>query len=92
MEDALHHNWAIVFMIFPGQIQLYICIGPYFYLYLYLYLYIFVESDILLDLEDTLNLNRAIVRQGGKPDCTPSAHTLLGAKNLKKKVLLLLDV
>ena len=47
-------------------------------------LYIFVESDILLDLEDTLHLNRAIVRQGGKPDCTPSTHPLLGTEHLEE--------
>ena len=44
---------------------------------------IFVETDICLDLEDALDLDGAVVGQRGKSNCTPGAHTLLGAKHLK---------
>ena len=42
------------------------------------------SKNLFLDLEDALNLNRAIVRQGGEPHCTPSTHPLLGTKHLEE--------
>ena len=42
------------------------------------------SAHLLLDLEDALNLNWAIVGQCGKPNCTPGTHTLFWAKHLNR--------